>query len=59
MRAWLDKLQASFANIDVQTGLRLLRQGQHGCCLSGYCDLPPVHLEPSDRPEAERPEPDY
>lgn len=59
MRAWLNKLQASFATIDVQAGLRRLRQGQHGGYLSGYCDLPPVHLEPPDLPEAERPEPDY
>lgn len=58
MRAWLDALQANFANTDVQTGLRLLQQGQHGGYLHGYCDLPPVHLEP-DLPENLRPEPNY
>lgn len=54
MRAWLLQIEARFKNADLKTGLRLCRQGQHG-----YCDLPPVHLEPPDRPEAERPEPEH
>lgn len=54
MRAWLNKLVATFRDADFQEALRLHRRGQHG-----YRDLPPVHLEPSDCPEADRPEPDY